>query len=333
MPKKPSSKSKAKKKPATAPQAGMEAAMRQLEKLLRRDDLITQGDLDALTTSLMSPSALDDLSDAEADARGEAQELAFSAMEAGSAAEARKLAKRALRLDPDCVDALVVLADVDARTPREMIEALQKAVAAGERSLGEKFIRENKGHFWLMLETRPTMRAMEQLALLLRGQGIRLDAIRIYERMLELNPNDNQGVRDPLLGLYLETGDLKGAGRLLKKYKEDASANFAWARVLERFLAGTHGEASTALKQARRANRHVEIYLTAQKTLPKHLPEMYSLGSDEEAVLCLSCLSGAWAEHQEAVFWLLDQLAADGVQPVPSKTALKNIPAAGKTVQ
>ena len=311
----------------------MEAPMRQLEEMLVSTGLAMKGDLNALMTSLAGPSALDGLCGAEADARGEAQELAFEAMEAGSAAQARKLAKRALRLHPDCVDALMVMADLDARTPREMIEATQKAVAAGERSLGEKFIRENTGHFWLLLETRPMMRAMEQLALLLRGQGIRMDAIRIYERMLELNPNDNQGVRDPLLGLYLETGDLEGAGRLLKKYKQDGSANFAWARVLERFLAGTHAEASTALKQARRANRHVEIYLTAQKALPKHLPEMYSPGSDEEAVLCLNCLSGAWDEHREAVFWLFDQLAADGVQPVPSKGALKGIPAAGKTVQ
>jgi tetratricopeptide (TPR) repeat protein len=161
------------------------------------------------------------------------------------------------------------------------------------------------------------MRAMERLAGLLRGEGLSLDAIGVYKRMLELNPNDNQGVRDPLLGLYLETGDLKGARELLQKFKEDASANFAWARVLERFLAGKSGEASAALKQARRANRHVELYLAARKTLPKHPPEMYSLGSEEEAALCVGYLSGAWAAHKEALFWLLDQLVADGVLPVP----------------
>jgi hypothetical protein len=46
---------------------------------------------------------------------------------------------------------------------------------------------------------------------------------------------------------------------------------------------------------------------------------MYSLGSEEEAALCLGYLFGAWAAHQEALFWLLDQLAADGLLPVPSK--------------
>jgi tetratricopeptide (TPR) repeat protein len=319
MLKEPSKKSTAKKK-AADPNAAMEAAMRQLEELLTSSGMATPGDLNALMASLAGPSAREGLSDTEANARDEAQQWAFEAMEATSEAQARKLAKRALRLDPDCVDALVVLADLDAQTQREMIEGLQKAVAAGERSLGEKFIRENKGHFWLLLETRPYMRAMEQLAGLLRGEGISLDAIKVYKRMLELNPNDNQGVRDPLLGLHLETGDLKEARELLQKYKEDASANFAWARVLERFLAGESDQASAALKKARRANRHVELYLAARKTLPKHPPEMYSLGSEEEAALCVGYLSGAWAAHKEAVFWLLDQLAADGLLPVPSKT-------------
>ena len=149
MPKKPSIKSTAKKK-ASDPRASMEAAMRQLEEMLISSGMATPGDLNALMSSLAGPSAREGLSDTEANARDEAQQWAFEAMEATSAAQARKLAKRALRLDPDCVDALVVLADLDSPTQRELIEGLQKAVAAGERSLGEKFIRENKGHFWLL---------------------------------------------------------------------------------------------------------------------------------------------------------------------------------------
>jgi tetratricopeptide (TPR) repeat protein len=231
-------------------------------------------------------------------------------MEAGNAAEARKLAKRALRLDADCVDALMLLTNLDADSPREAIEGLQKAVAAGGRSLGASYIRENTGHFWGLIETRPWMRAMEQLAGVLRSQGIYLDAIRIYERMLELNPNDNQGVRDPLLGAYLAAGDVAAAGGLLKKYKNDGSANFAWGRVLERFLTGDPEGASAALAEARAANGHVELHLMGRKPIPKSMPEMYSMGSEEEAVLCLDNLLAAWADHKEAVLWVAQQCAA-----------------------
>ena len=47
------------------------------------------------------------------------------------------------------------------------------------------------------------MRARLNLAGLLRAVGLEQDAITHFEALLELNPNDNQGVRDLLLGSYL----------------------------------------------------------------------------------------------------------------------------------
>ena len=316
MTKKPAKKSPARKKPAPNPQIA--AAMRQMEKLMASGDLITQNDLNALLASLDGPSATEGLSDAEADARDDAQQLAFDAMEAESEAEARKLAKRALRLDPDCVDALVVMASIESDSPGKMIEGLQKAVAAGERSLGAQFIRENTGHFWMLIETRPYMRVMAQLAGLLRAEGLNLDAIKLYQKMLALNPNDNQGVRDPLLGLYLAFRSLDEAGKLLHTYKEDASANFAWGRVLERFLCGDLPGAATALKKARKTNRFVELYFSGKKSLPKEMPQIYSPGSEEEAVLVLDNMSFAWAEHKEALLWLMVQLMPGKVEKIAS---------------
>ena len=181
-------------------------------------------------------------------------------------------------------------------------------MAAGERSLGAEFIKENAGHFWGLIDTRPYMRAMEQLAALLRAEGLNLDAIKHYEKMLALNPNDNQGVRDPLLGLYLATDNLEGARKLLRDYEEDSMATFAWGRVLERYLSHDLLGAAAALKKARKGNRFVELYLSGQKGLPKQMPEMYSMGSDEEAVILLDNMSFAWGEHKEAVFWLMEQL-------------------------
>ena len=303
-------KSSAKKSPSS-PQALAREMFALLTSKLSPDELILPSDVDALIASLTGPSAHEGLDDAEADRKDEAQQIAFDAMEADTEAEARKLARRALRLDADCVDALVLMADLDAPTRTAFIEGLKKAVEAGERALGVQFIQKNKGHFWLLLETRPWMRALDRLASELKEAGLNLDAISIYERMLELNLNDNQGVRDPLLGLYLTVGDLKGAGKLLKKYEEDALANFAWGRVLERFLAGDRAGAKAALEIARAANHHVELYMTARKPLPEEPPEMYSPGSEEEAVLVLSILSGAWAAHKEAVFWLFDELQPD----------------------
>jgi tetratricopeptide (TPR) repeat protein len=325
-------KSSAKKAPAS-PQALAQELFSMLNSRLGPEELILPSDVDALIASLTGPSVHEGLDDTEADKKDEAQQIAFDAMEAETEAEARKLAKRALRLDPDCVDALVLVNDLDAPTRKSRIEGLKKAVEAGERALGAKFIQKNKGHFWLLLETRPWMRALDRLASELKEAGLNMDAIGIYERMLELNPNDNQGVRDPLLGLYLTVGDLKGAGKLLKRYEDDALANFAWGRVLERFLAGDHAGAKAALEIARVANHHVELYMTARKPLPEEPPEMYSPGSEEEAVLLLSNLSGSWAAHKEATFWLFDELQLNGNEPTQGKRQPKLVPAKGKRVQ
>jgi hypothetical protein len=58
------------------------------------------------------------------------------------------------------------------------------------------------------------------------------------------------------------------------------------------------------------------------------MPEMYSPGSDEEASLVLDHMSLAWAEHKEALLWLMEQLMAGKVQnratPAKAKSVIRN---------
>jgi tetratricopeptide (TPR) repeat protein len=312
-----------------------EQTLREMQKAMDKQHFANIGEVNAFLQSLMGPGLKHSPRDAAPpSSKDEAQELAFAAMEAESAAQARKLAKQALAKDPDCVDALVLMADLDARTPKEALAVLQKAVAAGERSLGAEFFKEYKGHFWGLLETRSYMRALEHLATVLRARNSNLEAIKTYEKMIGLNPGDNQGVRDPLLGLYLATGKLEGARKLLDDYGDDSMANFAWGRVLERFLSGEKPSAVAALKKARKANPFVELYLSGQKNLPKGMPDMYSTGSDEEALLCLDNMMLAWSKHKEAVFWLMEQLMNDKAAAKTPATKMRIVSAKpGKRVQ
>jgi len=124
-------------------------------------------------------------------------------------------------------------------------------------------------------------------------------------------------VRDPLLGLYLSIGGIDKAHKLLSDFKADASANFAWGRVLERFLSDDLPGADAALRKARKENRFVELYLSGRKKMPKYLPNMYSPGSEEEAILCLDNMAPAWTEFHPAMVWLIDQIAKD---TAPKKT-------------
>jgi tetratricopeptide (TPR) repeat protein len=239
------------------------------------------------------------------DNREQAQELAYDAMEASDPGKAADLARRALDLDPDCTDALYTLALNAAGSRAEQIRLLEQAVAAAERNLGgPDYFQENKGHFWGLLETRPYMRARAALADVLRGEGRLGEAIGHYEALLDLNPNDNQGLRDVLIGCCFRADDLGGVRRLLQQYEKDPSAVFNYARVLERFLSGDREGAGRVRQEARRENPHVEAFLLGKKKLPRRLPDYMEFGGETEAIHCAVYLAEAWQRHPQALSWL-----------------------------
>jgi tetratricopeptide (TPR) repeat protein len=170
--------------------------------------------------------------------------------------------------------------------------------------LGKEFFRENTGHFWGLIETRPYMRARMQLAEMLQASDRQAEAISHYEALLVLNPNDNQGVRDVLINCYLAVGNLEGVRRLLREYGEDIGATSGWAKVMERFLSGDLPGAGLALKTAQKQNPFVELYLTGRKQIPPEPPSMYSLGSDEEALIVLELMTGPMTAHPEMLAWI-----------------------------
>ena len=232
-----------------------------------------------------------------------AQELAYGAMEASTIRQARGLAREALDLDPDCIDALTTLAAME-RSPRKAIEMLTAAVEAGERRLGKEFFDENRGHFWGLLETRPYMRTREALADSFLADGRVQESIQHREAMLDLCPNDNLGIRNSLMGLYLAADNVEAASNLLGRYEEDAGAVFAWARVLIHYQFREFDEADDALIDARDRNPYVEPYLLLEKEVPLGLPSSYVLGEESEAQVAAFHLILALRAHLPARAWI-----------------------------
>ncbi len=306
--KKPSAKDHSRPEPADYSMPSLfsaEQVLRDIHRALDNRKLDGPDDLNAYLQTLHGPGLKKALEEAPPPRpQDEAQDLAYQAMEAESDQEALYLVNNALEKDPDCVDALVTRAELTAKSAKELINRLEHAVTTAERSLGPTFFEENKGHFWGLIETRPYMRARHFLADALYEDGKVSQAIAHYEALIGLNPNDNQGIRDILLGCYLTTDNLDGARRLLEAYKREISAVFAWGRTLECILSGDFARAAKALRHAREQNPYVEQYLTAKKDLPPQLPDVYSFGSEEEALVCMDFLAEAWALHPEALLWL-----------------------------
>jgi len=104
--------------------------------------------------------------------------------------------REALRLDPGHADAWVHLGNLrfDEGCLAEALNHYRRGQAAAEaRTIGDP--ARYPGAFWGDVDSRPFMRALHGRALCLWRLGRPDEARRIFARMLELNPNDNQGAR------------------------------------------------------------------------------------------------------------------------------------------
>src|SRR5665648_1303271 len=84
-------------------------------------------------------------------------------------------------------------------------------------------VYKRQGHFWLMMETRPYMTAKLGFAHCLEALDWKEEAIKEYSDLLELNPNDNQGVRYALASILILTGKYKAFSDLFEKFKDEKS--------------------------------------------------------------------------------------------------------------
>lgn len=254
--------------------------------------------------------------------RRQAQELVNQAAEARYIEDTVRLCKMALELDPRCVDALLLLASTS-NVPDKRVEQLRVAVQVAKEELGgDKYLKQNKGHFWGLWETRSYMRGRAFLAEALQQAGKIDEAIAEYEELIVLNPNDNQGNRYLLMGLYLETDYLAGIHRLQSDYENDGAANFAWAAVLERLISGDEAGAEQLLADARETNRHFEFFILNKKKMPKILPDYYAMGEESEAIVCMLEIGNAWQQHPDAIRWLHER--ALSAAPADNAKVAKN---------
>jgi tetratricopeptide (TPR) repeat protein len=251
-----------------------------------------------------------------------AQELAFEAYEAGDEEEALVLADKALALDPECVDALTIRAFVASEDAGELIAALEHAATCGETRLGEEFFAEFMGDFWPMVEARPYLRTIKQLAEVLWNVGRRFDAIAHYENLLDLDPSDHMGNSTLLLGYYLDMGEVQRAWDLLEEYDDEIGAIYCWAWVLLFLMTGDEEGAGDALDHAIDQNPYVAPWLLGMADeSPDDLPAYVVPGSEDEARLCTQILGEAWERSGEAQWWLYNVLLDMGLIEVEEPSA------------
>jgi tetratricopeptide (TPR) repeat protein len=235
-----------------------------------------------------------------------AQDLIYKAWESNDEEEMIELAEKALKLDENCADAYNLLAEVKAESPMESLEFYAKGIEAAKKSLGKDF-EKFKSNFWGFHETRPFMRSMSGYSNVLWVLGEKSKAIEIMKEMLELNPNDNQGVRHSLITKLLILNRLLEAEKLYEDYKDDFSAEWHYSKAYLYFNKRSKNLlADSALKEAMEYNPYVPLYLFGLIDMPDELPEYVGVGDVNEAISYVDDAAVLWLNNKKALKWFIN---------------------------
>ncbi len=247
-----------------------------------------------------------------------------------SAAKVRSTALRALKEDPDCVNAFMFLAQIQPTLKKE-IQFNRKAVAAGRRKFSDliESIDPQGGHgLWGHHEARPFLCAMQEMAGNLQANGDEAAAIVVFEEILAINPGDNQGIRDQLVVAYLREDGWDRAQAIFDRFPDDEGCQFLYAKLFlelgrafaeapvefdfengrdpfdalpEKALVG----ARKALKQAVEQYPWAVALLTDMRLSMVEPLGSYRYGSPSEALGCARLSVSVWLGAPMAATWLL----------------------------
>ena len=172
----------------------------------------------------------------------------WEAREQGDNIAAKKKALRALEVYPYCVDARNLLGNI--YTDRFEFHEAEKVY----RAAVEDAVREQGGvvmmkdvPYWLEIDTRPYMRARHGLGLTLMQLHRYDEALKEFDILMDLNPNDNQGVRFLLADVHHFLENRETAEKYYEEYGEVDSL-YGYTLLLN--FSGKQSQAEGMLKKA-----------------------------------------------------------------------------------
>ncbi len=214
----------------------------------------------------------------------------------------RKLAEQALQLDPQCVEAHVLLGEL-APTLDLKLQHYRRAVAAGSDWAPGGLAPDDEINLWAVTTDQTHLRARHGLAVTLEERGQFDEAIQCMQEILELDPADRRGVRFMLLPRLMSVSRDLEAARLLKAFDEQ-STHWAYAQAILAFrLSGDSQGARREMQAALQRNPHLPRVLTA--VTPPVVSDRYAAASPEEATICIEQLLPALTATPGIVDWMV----------------------------
>ena len=231
---------------------------------------------------------------------GPADEIVMQAWEATTPGESVKLARKALSIDLNAIDAYNILG-IHAASLAERIALFREACLIGEELFAPLLDDEDMA-WWGFMGTRPWMRAQHNLGLaLIEAQDLD-GATSVLKFLILLNQNDNQGIRYLLLQICAETGNYDDCRILFGIYPDDSSIEFPATRLLiELSKPKPRKKLTPLLAEIDSSNSHLLAALKkAAKSGKWPAPsrsDYVTLGSKQQANDYVATFKGAWSRH------------------------------------
>ncbi len=272
-----------------------------LQRLLESQDFKSKEELEKFMGGLMG-KPVPSFPKESLTIKEQAQNLIFEAVELPEE-KGYGLALKALQMDSECIEAYEYLGALEP-IPETAILYYKNGIDIGKRVFAKTYLKDSIGNFWIIHETRSFMRCMQAYADCLKDMGRYHDSVSVYEEMIRLNPNDNQGVRDQLLLYLIKINESNKFRKYDKMYKEDLGAFMSFNRALFAFKTeGLTSNSNGLLQKAIKSNKYV-IPKLISKTSNADFPEVYGIGDENEALFYCYFSHKIWHETAGAIDWI-----------------------------
>jgi tetratricopeptide (TPR) repeat protein len=230
----------------------------------------------------------------------------ISLMEAGDLPKAIDVFRRLIRDLPEHIDAYhhLALAYDRAGQGRRASAFWRLAIEIALGYFPGRFSFDRDRLPWLEIDNRPFLRAYHGLGLSLFRAKDTHGALKIFERLLILNPSDNQGARALVVSCHFQLNQPARVLSVCRKYPNDSTEHLLYGRPLALFQLGRTKQAASALNRGIRLSPLVAWELVRNRN-PR--PRETTNGA-EEAFLYWQEQKKYWQNTPGAIQWAKDCL-------------------------
>ncbi|EIC22040.1 hypothetical protein [Thiorhodovibrio frisius] len=220
---------------------------------------------------------------------------------------------------PQAIDSLDILDDLasaieehpESRLPWLRVRLLRPIFQRAQAILEHSVAAHGRHRLpWSISDNRPLLRLLLRFSQQRAEEGPPAAAGALLEQLLNLNPEDDFGIRTELMNHYLRQKEDEKAVALARRFPTDVTAELAYGEVLALYRLGHTERAAAILHDAFGRLPRVPRYLMRKRIKRPPLDQSHSTpGSDDQAWLYREAMRDVWVSEPGLLAWMNKQTA------------------------